>query len=239
MSLHLLHCSPDDKALATWATRHRLLSPDGDNGYALHALLTAAFGDQAPKPFRYLGTRQGFLAYTDQPPAMLHDNAALATPDVARALGLESLAVRAFPTTWSTDQALSFEVRVRPVLRAKDGRERDLFLHAVEAQPPGEQPINREAIYAEWLRKQFAEQHAAQLLQVGMDAFRLSRVIRRPQADETGQRKPRTLSGPDAVFKGQLRVGDSDAFTRLLTRGIGRHRAFGFGMLLLKPVRSC
>ena len=87
MSLYLLHCSPDSEALAIWATRHRLLSPDGDNGYALHVLLTAAFGEQSPKPFRYLGIRQGLLAYSDHPPAVLRDNAALATPDVARALG--------------------------------------------------------------------------------------------------------------------------------------------------------
>ncbi|MBK1723854.1 type I-E CRISPR-associated protein Cas6/Cse3/CasE [Thiocystis violacea] len=239
MSLYLLHCSPDPEAMAIWATRHRLLSPDGDDGYALHALLTAAFGEQSPKPFRYLGPRQGLLAYSDQPPAALHDNAALATPDVARALGLDSLAARPFPTSWSKGQALSFEVRVRPVLRAKDGRERDVFLHAIEAEPSPEQPINREMIYAEWLRKRLAEHGAAQLLQAGMDAFRLSRVIRRAGSDEARQRKARSFSGPDAVFKGQLHVGDSDAFTRLLTRGIGRHRAFGFGMLLLKPARSC
>jgi len=239
MSLHLLHCTPDPEALAIWATRHRLLSPDGDHGYALHALLTAAFGEQSPKPFRYLGARQGLLAYSDQAPATLRDNAALATPDVAQALGLDSLAVRPFPTSWTSGQPLSFEVRVRPVLRAKDGRERDVFLHAVEAEPTAEQTLIRETVYAEWLRKQFAEQDAAQLLQVGMDAFRLSRVIRRAGPNETGKRKTRTPSGPDTVFKGQLRIGESNAFTRLLTRGIGRHRAFGFGMLLLKPARSC
>ncbi|MFD2114088.1 type I-E CRISPR-associated protein Cas6/Cse3/CasE [Thiorhodococcus fuscus] len=239
MSLHLLHCAPDPEALAIWATRHRLLSPDGDDGYALHALLAAAFGEQSPKPFRYLGARQGLLAYSDQAPAALRDNAALATPDVAQALGLDSLAVRPFPTSWTSGQALSFEVRVRPVLRAKDGRERDVFLHAVEAEPTAEETLIRETVYAEWLRKQFAEQDAAQLLQVGMDAFRLSRVIRRAGPDETGKRKTHAPSGPDAVFKGQLRISDSDAFTRLLTRGIGRHRAFGFGMLLLKPARSC
>lgn len=239
MSLYLLHCAPDPEALAIWATRHRLLSPDGDDGYALHALLAAAFGEQSPKPFRHLGARQGLLAYSDESPAMLRENAALATPDVARALGLDSLAMRPFPTSWTTGQALSFEVRVRPVLRAKDGRERDIFLHAIEAGLSSEQPVSREMVYADWLRKQFAEQGAAQLLQAGLDAFRLSRVIRRGVAGDTGQRQARSLSGPDAVFKGHLRVGDSDAFTRLLKRGIGRHRTFGFGMLLLKPARAC
>ena len=238
MSLHLLQCRPDPAALMTWATRHRLLSPDGDEGYALHTLLAAAFGEQAPKPFRYLGPQQGLLAYTEQLPDTLRDHAALATPEVAQALGLDHLATRMFPTAWRTGQSFGFEVRVRPVIRTKDGHERDLFLHIAETQS-GVAQVGRETVYAEWLGKQFADQGAAQVQQVGMEAFRLSRVIRRAQTDATGQRKPHAPSGPDAVFKGQLSVGDSAAFTRLLTRGIGRHRAFGFGMLLLRPARPC
>lgn len=239
MSLHLLHCAPDARAMATWATRHRLLSPDGDDGYALHALLTAAFGEQAPKPFRYLGAAQGLLAYTSQPPETLRESAVLAPPDIDRALGLESLAFKAFPMAWRPGQTLAFEVRVRPVIRVKDGRERDLFLHAIEGSSPAERTADREAVYVEWLRKQLTERGAVDAVEVGMDAFRLSRVIRRAKPDTAGRRKPRPVVGPDAVFKGQLRVADSDAFTALLQRGIGRHRAFGFGMLLLKPARSC
>jgi CRISPR system Cascade subunit CasE len=45
------------------------------------------------------------------------------------------------------------------------------------------------------------------------------------------------IERPNAVLEGTLTVGDPDAFARLLARGIGRHRAFGFGMLLLKPAR--
>lgn len=239
MSLYLLHCAPDARALAAWATRHRLLSPDGDEGYALHALLTAAFGTQAPKPFRYLGGRQGLLAYGDQPPDILQDHAALAAPDVARALGLDTLAIRTFPSIWRPGQTLSFEVRVRPVIRTRDGRERDVFLNAIEATSPPSQVQEREAVYTVWLGKQFAEQDGAQVLQVGMTSFRLSRVVRRRDADETGQRRARTPSGPDALFNGTLRIGNGEAFQRLLARGIGRHRAFGFGMLLLRPAHSC
>lgn len=239
MSLYLLHCSPDPEALASWATRHRLLSPDGDTGYGIHALLTAAFGEHAPKPFCYRGGRQGLLAYTNQTPDALREGALLAPPDVDRALGLNSLSFKAFPTTWRSGQILAFEIRARPILRAKDGRERDVFLHAIEAEPVPGKPVNRETIYVEWLRRHLAADGAAEMLEAGMDAFRLSRVIRRARTDETGQRKARPILGPDAGFKGQLRVTESDAFSRLVRRGIGRHRAFGFGMLLLKPARSC
>jgi CRISPR system Cascade subunit CasE len=41
--------------------------------------------------------------------------------------------------------------------------------------------------------------------------------------------------GPDAVLRGRLQIEDGNGFARLVARGIGRHRAFGFGMLLLMP----
>ena len=40
---------------------------------------------------------------------------------------------------------------------------------------------------------------------------------------------------PDVTFRGTLQVTDPDRFHALLARGVGRHRAFGFGMLLLRP----
>jgi CRISPR system Cascade subunit CasE len=241
MTFQLLRLQPDAVALAAWATRHGVLSPDGDYGYALHGLLSAAFGEQAPKPFRYLGGRQGLLAYTEASLDVLRVNASLATPDVARALGLNALDARPFPSVWKEGQALGFEVRVRPVIRAKDGRERDAFLHSVDAIPAeeGNGIAQRAVIYSDWLAKQFAVDGAAQINQAQMEEFRLTRVLRKAGAGENGKRKSLAVTGPDAVFKGQLQVGNPDAFARLLARGVGRHRAFGFGMLLLKPVRSC
>jgi CRISPR system Cascade subunit CasE len=243
MSLHLMHCTPDPRALAAWSVRHGFLSPDGEYGYALHALLQAAFGEAAPKPFRYLDPRRGLLAYTDTDRDQLREHAALAAPDIARALGLDALDARTFPSSWRSGQRLGFEVRVRPVIRAKDGRERDAYLHAVEPLPRDsgssvDRP-QRESIYRDWLARHMDADGAANLLDATMDAFRLTRVLRRAAADEQGKRKARTPAGPDAIFKGRLEIGDGDAFARLVQHGIGRHRSFGFGMLLLKPASPC
>ena len=41
--------------------------------------------------------------------------------------------------------------------------------------------------------------------------------------------------GPDALMRGTLEITDGSAFTKLLAGGIGRHRAYGYGMLLLRP----
>lgn len=241
MTFQLMRLQPDPMALATWAVRNKVLSPDGDYGYALHSLLSGTFGEQAPKPFRYMGSRQGLLAYTSEKLETLHLNASLATPDVARALGLNELDARPFPDTWKEGQLLGFEVRVRPVIRAKDGRERDAFLDAADVIPASRDGgiSQRGAVYHGWLAKQFSVENAAQIIQARMESFRLTRVLRRENIREDRKRKTHSVTGPDAIFKGQLQVGNSVAFARLLARGIGRHRAFGFGMLLLKPVASC
>ena len=248
MTFQLLRLQPDPQALAVWATRHKVLSPDGDYGYALHALLNAAFADLAPKPFSYQGGRQGLLAYTCAPLESLRLNAQLATPDVARALGLDELDARPFPNVWQPGQSLGFELRVRPVVRSKDGRERDAFLHAIDPDGDGagtaadaEQGalVQRTAIYTEWLGKQLAFDGAAQVREAHMEAFRLTRVLRKNGSGESGKRKTTNKTGPDLTFKGRLQVCNGEAFASLLARGVGRHRAFGFGMLLLRPAAQC
>lgn len=241
MTFQLMRLQPDSIALAAWATRHGVLSPDGDYGYALHGLLSAAFGEQVPQPFRYMDNKQGLLAYTSEDLKILRLHASMAAPDVARALGLDALDARPFPDTWKKEQILSFEVRVRPVIRAKDGRERDAFLHAAESIPPeeGNGIEQRAIVYLDWLNKQFEGDRAGQIIEAKMKEFRLTRVLRKTGISENDKRKTISITGPDAVFKGQLRVGEPDAFSRLLARGIGRHRAFGFGMLLLRPPSSC
>jgi CRISPR system Cascade subunit CasE len=249
--LFLLHTRPDSRRLATWAARHRLVTPDqADYGYALHALLHAAFGDKAPRQFRYTDAEQGLLAYTDLEPERFAQHAALADPEVAAALGLDSTAeyagyrLRQMPSTWPAGFVLGFEVRVRPTVReSKTGRERDAFLAAAGRSPDAE--IERAGVYVQWLRDQLAARTqvpgeawhgAAEVFNAQVEGFRLLDVVRRTQAtEEGGERKRRVFSGPDAVLSGQLRVTDPGAFGKLLARGVGRHRAFGFGMLLLRP----
>lgn len=38
-------------------------------------------------------------------------------------------------------------------------------------------------------------------------------------------------------FNGELTVADATAFTATLTRGVGHAKAFGCGLLLVKPLR--
>jgi CRISPR system Cascade subunit CasE len=243
-SLYLLHTQPDPQRLVAWAARHRLLDKEGDLGYALHALLHTAFGEQAPQPFRYLSADQGLLAYTRWDATGLAQRVALADPEVVAALGLGQtrkhggMNVRPFPTQWAVGHTLGFEVRVRPIIReGKTGRERDAFLAAAEKAQGS--VLDRGEVYVQWLRDALARQGGAEMVDARMIRYQQLGVTRKSQkgsADDV--RHSCLVAGPDAVLTGQLRVADSQAFAQLLAQGIGRHRAFGFGLLLLRPARN-
>ena len=246
--LYLLHTQPDARLLATWMARHRT----HDEGEALHGLLRATFGPAAPQPFRYLDEARGLLAYTPLDAQVLAAQVAKAVdadPLAARTLGLsastqhDGYRLRPYPTQWTQWQMLGFEVRVRPTVRGTKG-EQDAFLHAV-AQAGGKDgaPVQREAVYAQWLRAQLALregqprqpwQGAVELLDVKLQAFARNPITRRSQPGAGGERKGHIIDGPDTTLTGRLRVLDPIAFAQLLARGVGRHRSYGFGMLLLQ-----
>jgi CRISPR system Cascade subunit CasE len=238
MTLNLMQCHPDPRRLAAWAMRFGLTGGGDDLGYALHTLLAAAFGEAAPKPFRHFGDARGLLAYTAHDADALQLAAEMAAPDVHAALGLERFATRNFPTEWASGRRLGFEVRVRPVLRTSEGRERDVFQYAAEKFGAGEFPESREAVYGAWLARELSRNDAAHVEQARLDGFQLTASLRKGSAIN-GKRPGRRVSGPDVLFSGELTVRDPARFAALLARGVGRHRAFGFGMLLLRPPATC
>lgn len=240
MTLSLLHTSPDPIALTHWATRKHWLSSDGDLGYALHALLAAAFTGLAPTPFRYMG-EQGLLAYSETSSEKLVRQAEDSPPEVRKALGLDSLRLKPFPVDFPSGKRLGFEVRIRPVVRTNAGKERDIYQYRQELAGAGnaESTPSRELVYWEWLSARLRNNNAARLINATLHGFSLRQVVRRPQkGNQFDQRAPKGVTGPDAVFQGELEVIESDAFRDLVRRGIGRHRAFGYGMLLLRPTRT-
>jgi CRISPR system Cascade subunit CasE len=241
MTLHMLQMQPEMGQLVRWAEARHLLPRRGEDdlGYALHALLTAAFGELAPKPFalrRDPARPATLLAYSARNPVELREHAAtFADPDVVAALQLDRMAIKAMPESFAVGRRLGFSLRVRPTVRTdRDGdrnrvREVDAFLAAVQGTPPGAGP-DRGTVYQTWLADRLTTGGAV-AEQLTLDAFQLSDVQRRGRDRSLGLRR-----GPDAVFSGVLRVTDPEVFIGLLTRGVGRHRAFGYGMLLLRPV---
>jgi CRISPR system Cascade subunit CasE len=82
------------------------------------------------------------------------------------------------------------------------------------------------------LRGQLARSGAARFQEAKLVRFQRERLARQTHR---GERRWEFCDRPDATMTGTLEVADAAAFHALLTRGVGRHRAFGFGMLLLRP----
>jgi CRISPR system Cascade subunit CasE len=250
--LSLVRFVPDLDRLARAAAARRLVGIGGDFGYPLHAALAAAFGDMAPKPFllRAEIRQPEVLGYTRADPAEIRETIrlpAIDLTDLIKPLRLDGIEVRELPPDWTAGRRLDFETRVRPVVRTRpqgrDGptRERDAFLETLDdGEPPATSaaphrawPL-RESAYTQWLARELGRGNAARLELARLVTFRRTRVLRRPMRPGEGRRRVEG-EGPDAVLRGRLQIEDGDGFARLLARGIGRHRAFGFGMLLLIP----
>ncbi len=229
-ALCLMRLAIDRPALMRFAQNQRLLDRDDEGfGYTLHAWLAAMFGAHAPKPFRYLDPRGEVLGYVQTNSATLLDHARAFAPPLAHsALVPDSLATKPMPDQWRIGQRLQIEVLACPVSR-KDDHEKDVYLRALDrlgdAAPP------RGAVYVDWFQRQWAG--AVQLEHAELAGVARRKLLRRGHAD--GGRQPRSIERPQALFRAVIRVTSVDAFGELLARGIGRHRAFGFGMVLLSP----
>jgi CRISPR system Cascade subunit CasE len=236
--MYMIELPLDATRLMRFALEHgHGRASDEDFGYSAHAWLAATFGDARPRPFRLLEGPSGLrlLGYTTAPLDTLADQAQLfADPSTLSVCCWSTAAAKEMPARWRTGRRLGFEVRACPVSRAE--QERDVFLVAVSRSATiGTPPPPRHEVYAGWLARQVAASGAAEVEPAGIRLIRFRRILSQRLAHGRNSARHRSVERPDALFSGDLTIGDSDAFTRLLARGIGRHRAFGFGMLLLKP----
>lgn len=239
MSLHLIEVPLHLPDLHGWAGKRGFGKGLFDEGLALHHLLTEVFGPALLHPFRLMvaprATQATLYAYGPQPAETLMDTAQSVTLPSERAI-LDVGRIRSLPRpveTWHAGQRLGFDLHVRPVVRLASalttesaafakGAEVDAFL--AETLRNGH-ARTREEVYLDWLAKRLSP--AAEL---EPDTSRLHKCQR-----QVVVRGGRRIDGPDATILGTLTVKDPQAFADLLARGIGRHRAYGYGMLLLRP----
>ncbi len=163
----------------------------------------------------------------------------------------------------SAGRLLGFRVRLCPAVRIgrhhprlAHGAEVDPYLaHLLREEAAlGDMPADarratavaatpsREEVYRDWLAARLAP--AARLKEARLVSLCGARLWRKGTPGSTTsapQGHPRPQHGGRAaierrmaVFEGTLEVADAAAFAGLLARGVGRHRAFGFGMLLLR-----
>ena len=235
--LHMVEMHPDEAALFRFLQGHAGAHPrDEDLGYGLHAWLTAAFAEMAPSPFRVMRPRRGpfrLLAYSLHDATALRDHLhEMAEPAAAAVCADDAIITKRMPYTWAAGRTLGFEVLCCPVVRrSTEGRivEKDVLLARADTDELGQ--LKRDEIYRVWLAQRL--DGAASLSRARLEGFQLVHTIRRSRSP--GNHGLRMLTRPQALLTGVLRVEDPEAFAALLGRGVGRHRAFGYGMLLLRP----
>lgn len=217
--------------LLQFAVEQGIAQDEEGLGYTLHAWFAALFGEWAPKPFRYLERRQEVLGYSPHTAATLLDRAqAFASPLAWAALDPTGVFNKPMPADWRTGLRVHLEVLACPVSRQGD-EEKDLYLRTLDRL--GENAPPRGEVYCDWFARQWTG--AVRLEQIellGMTAR--SRLLRRAR---NGHNRLRVVERPQALFAAHATVEDGERFADLLARGIGRHRAFGFGMVMLSPPR--
>lgn len=211
-----------------------------DLGYLVHWQLVTLFGDAAPRTFAIQsedGPWIDVLGYFEGEVDAMHAARAGADPAAVAACDWPAFGARPMPPAWRSGVRLDFETRVCPVVRrprgtphGRKGAEVDAFLAACDGA--GGAPVDRMTVYRGWIAKQFERDGAAVLSRFDAVAFRRAVLHRRTQGDA---RRAQSLERPDLTATGTIEVGSPEAFDRLVRRGLGRHRAFGFGMLLLRP----
>jgi CRISPR system Cascade subunit CasE len=260
IDLNALARYADDRSW-TKRRRHGRESDAGfDQGRALHHVLDETFGPGCLRPFRLMvqrGKSKGSVyAYTTSTDLELRDAATTAAaPEISRILALDRLATKPMPDSWVTGRRLGFDVRARAIVRIrtelpnphgtpyKVGSELDAYVVEALRNHPDEYrktvdgtPIpsgmeaagrHREAVYRDWLAARFANAALLDHEKTTLARFQRVRVAREGRHSE----------GPDVVFRGELTIADPVAFAGLLAGGVGRHRAYGYGMLLLRHPR--
>ena len=250
MTLHLVRLPVNLRALAAFAVANG--ASDDDGGYALHLALRRRYGGAGPQPFRLFAdgpANPHLLGYAADADALGEAGALPAVDPLLCPVFPTAPQLRTMPDGWREGARYGFEVRVRPVMRfgkrIKDERagseraqpreawwaragEVDAWI-AARTRPGGDPALTRDQAYADWLTTRLAA--AAELSGVEMRQGRRVRTRRSPH-DRPGRR---SVEGPEAVMAGTLAITDPAAFAALLARGVGRHTAFGFGMLLLSP----
>ncbi|MFC7705775.1 type I-E CRISPR-associated protein Cas6/Cse3/CasE [Plastorhodobacter daqingensis] len=243
MSLHLVELPLSLRALHLWAGARKPGS--FDEGSTLHHLLGETFGPAVLQPFRLMVAPRAqhgtIYAYARLDAEALRQQALTSLmPGHAEVIALDRL--RSLPRPayhWAAGQRLGFDLRLRPVVRLasaltgrnengvevsfRKGAEIDAFLSSALRGKEN----SREKVYVDWLAERLTPAASLDLAATRLASFQRLRI----------QRDRKRLDGPDAVLHGTLTISDPAAFADLLARGVGRHRSYGYGMILLRPAQ--
>lgn len=136
---------------------------------------------------------------------------------------------RPFDPVLSAGQALSFSLRANPTV-CKGGKRHDLLMEAKrQARGQSEEPEiwpYQQQVAEAWLARQ-GDQYGFSLREVRVDAYRQQQVA--------SAKMRRMIQFSNVDYSGVLVVNDPALFLLRMTQGYGKSRAFGCGLMMIKP----
>ncbi|EAQ9982479.1 type I-E CRISPR-associated protein Cas6/Cse3/CasE [Salmonella enterica] len=136
---------------------------------------------------------------------------------------------RPFAPELSVGQILRFTLRANPTI-CKAGKRHDLLMEAkrqVKTQPDSRDIWTYQQQAAlEWLSRQ-GEQNGFSLREASVDAYRQQQIRR--------EKSRQMIQFSSVDYAGVLVVKNPVLFLQRLVQGYGKSRAFGCGMMLIKP----
>lgn len=251
MTLNMICFDLNLRALSIWGHQCRL---GEDPGYLVHAALRKIWGRLGPQPFLIQQEQSRVLGYTQADEDQLRQRLKNFHPDTPKdsflheVFTLPEICFRPMPLEWENGSRYQFSVYCRPTARLGNV-ESDIWLlknycawreaycnRTFTSSLQNFRKLHKgeiEETYHQWLQRRFAP--AAELQNVIITGSRSSRLTTRGQEDHNGAPvRSKRRSYPETTFTGRLRITNPQAFDRLVRHGVGRHCAFGFGMLLLR-----
>jgi CRISPR system Cascade subunit CasE len=199
---------------------------------AAHRLIWALFSDGADRTrdFLWRETAPGqYLALSARPPVDAHK--------------LFRLEYKPFTPVLQTGQRLGFSLRVNPVVAARPnggrarGKRQDIVMCAMHPISKDQRPHQRAAVIertvSTWLTQQGERNgfvpDVKRLRVEGYDQLQI------PREKTDAHRKPDPIRFSVMSIEGVLIVTDPAEFLKRLTMGFGAAKAFGCGLMLIRP----
>ena len=231
--IYMIRAQLDSAQLNNWIRGRNIYGgKPPDLGYALHKLLAELFGAIAPRPYRVKsGGAQGRLTLYGYSPAnadalrqFITEFAAPSQMDVIPSHTIES---KPMPIMFEEGRRLGYEIHIRPMRRSNRNIEVDAAVSPIDDDGNPTHPNRKPAeAYAFWLKRRLeangAKMTSAKIMRAG-----------RAWAIRTKNAKPKL--GPAATMSGELTVINPKIFAQAIAQGIGRHKAYGYGMIMLHP----
>lgn len=244
--MHLIRVAIERKSAYAYGQSLGLTLEAVDWGYLMHMQLTALFDKDAPRPFYFEPKEETgrivVLGYSPQDAKQLREDADMfAEPAVHQSVDWDTFASKPIPSRFKVGQRLGFMTRICPTegrAGERRGGEIDVFARRVRdrIRSGDSRYVTRWEAYRDWLAPKMAYNNAATLESMRLTKFCVNRFVRRGEAQEgcaSSKRPVHILQRPDAILQGDLTVNDPVSFNNLLVQGLGRHKGFGFGTVLL------